>query len=176
MAESALSSEVTATTVLPAPSGLSSSYSDGTISLSWTNNDDSSDGGLEVERSTDGGSTWSTLASGLATTTTSYDDTSVSTDSTYDYRVTRNTDHATATSGTTTVQTLNQIGTAQIDKSGTTLDVPIYSQDSLDATWLRVRLSDGTVGVLRPIDKTGEPFRTQKDSTVYGIETEQSLG
>jgi hypothetical protein len=172
MAESDLSSEVNATTVLPAPSNVSGSFSSGSISISWTNNDDSSDGGIDVERSSDGGSTWSDVTTGLAPSTTSYDDLSITSGESYQYRIERNTDHATATSSPSgTIQTLNQIGTARIDNAGTTLNVPVYSTDTVSETWLRVELSDGTVGALRPLAKSGEPLRAEKDGTVYGIET-----
>lgn len=50
MAESDLSSEVNATTVLPAPSNVDATYSGGDVDVTWTNNDDSSDGGIDVER------------------------------------------------------------------------------------------------------------------------------
>jgi hypothetical protein len=174
MAESDLSSEVNATTVLPEPSNVSGSFSSGTISVSWTNNDDSTDGEIDVERSSDGGATWSNVTTGLAPSTTSYDDSSVTAGESYQYRLERNTDHATATSSPSgTIQTLNQIGTARIDNTGTTLDVPIYSTDTVSETWLRIELFDGTVGALRPVEKSGEPLRAEKDGTVHGIETKQ---
>jgi hypothetical protein len=102
MAESDLSTEVSATTELPSPSGLSASSPDGQteIDLSWTVNDNSSDGTIDVERSSDGGSTWANVTTGLSPSTNSYTDTSVSTGTTYKYRIERNTDHATATSET----------------------------------------------------------------------------
>jgi hypothetical protein len=50
MAESDLSNEVNATTVLPAPSNLSASVTNGDVTLSWVNNDDSTDGGIDIER------------------------------------------------------------------------------------------------------------------------------
>lgn len=106
MAESDLSSEVAATTVLPAASGVSATEnSNGNIDLSWTVNDDSPDGGQDIERSSDGGSTWTDVATGLGDDTTSYTDTSVSEGVTYEYRVERNTDHATTTSSTVSVTT-----------------------------------------------------------------------
>jgi hypothetical protein len=100
MAESVLSSEVAPTTVLPAASNLSATANNSNIDLSWSNNDDSPDGGIDVERSTDGFLTVTTVVSGLSTSTTSYTDSSVSQGETYAYRIERNTDHATATSGT----------------------------------------------------------------------------
>lgn len=89
----------------------------------------------------------------------------------YEYRIERNTNHAEATSSATTVVT--SIGEARIDKSGTTLRVPIYDPSTITDNWLRVRVGD-TVGVLRPIDKTGEPLRSKNPSdTIVGVETRQ---
>jgi len=172
MAESPISAEVNATTVLPAPSSLSATVnSNNNVDLSWTNNDDSSDGGIDVERSTDGFSTVNTVASGLATTATSHTDTTVSEGVEYRYRIERNTDHATATSGTTTV--VIPIAEARIDNAGTTLKVPIYDPSTISDDWLRVRVS-GSVGVLRPVSKSGEPLRARSPSnTIVGVKTIQ---
>jgi hypothetical protein len=51
MSESALSIEVSATTVLPAPSNVSASVnSNNNVDVAWTNNDDSTDGSIDVKR------------------------------------------------------------------------------------------------------------------------------
>jgi len=87
------------------------------VEITWTNNDDSPDGGIDVERSANGGS-WSTIASNLPPTTTSYTDTNTSGDATYDYRIERNTDHTTVTSGTTTiVKKTSNAGTTSLQGS-----------------------------------------------------------
>lgn len=100
---SSTSAEAASTTSLPAPSNTSTStVSADQVDISWTNNDDSSDGNIDVERSS-GGSAWTTAASGLVTTTTSYTDSSVSGGTDYQYRIERNTDHASSTSGTASV-------------------------------------------------------------------------
>lgn len=171
MAESDLSTEVNATTILPAATGLSMSESNGVVDLSWTNNDDSSDGDIEVERSTDGFSTVNTVASGLAITATSYTDTTASEGVIYEYRVERNTDHATETSSAKKI--ITSIGEARIDKSGTALRVPIYDPSTITDNWLRVRLN-GSVGVLRPVSESGETLRARSPSdTIVGVETRQ---
>mgnify|MGYP002761563619 CR=1 FL=1 len=103
--DSDLSNEIDAVTVLPAASNASASANNGNVDLSWTNNDSSSDGGIRIDVSTDGGSTYNELASGLAPNTSTYTHTSSSYGNTYTYRVVRITDHATATSGTATIQT-----------------------------------------------------------------------
>ena len=68
--------------------------------MNWSNNDDLSDGGIDVERSPDGGSTWNSVNTGLSTSTSSYTDNSGNSGTTYSYRIERNTDHASATSNT----------------------------------------------------------------------------
>lgn len=119
MAESDLSSEVNATTILPAPTIGTPSYSNGEVTVPWTNNDDSPDGGIDVERSTDGFSTVTTVASGLSPSTESYTDTTVTEGMTYEYRIERNTDHATATSGTASVSTIQITATASAGVTAT---------------------------------------------------------
>jgi len=58
--ESNISNEATSVTVLPAPSSVSASYDSANdeVNISWTKADDSSDGSYTVQRSEDGGSTW----------------------------------------------------------------------------------------------------------------------
>lgn len=100
------SEEANATTILPSATNVSATTnSNNNVDLSWTNGDDSTDGGVDAERSSDGGSTWTDVTTGLAVTTESYTDTSVSVGTTYDYRIKRNTDHATTTGGPTTTKT-----------------------------------------------------------------------
>lgn len=73
------------------------------VEVTWTNNDDSPDGNIDIERSSDGGSSWTTIASGLSTSATSYTDSSVSSGTDYQYRIERNTGHASSTSGAASV-------------------------------------------------------------------------
>ncbi len=74
-----------------APTGLSASpASSSQINLSWTaplNNGGSSIMGYKIERSTDGGSTWSTIKPNTGTTGTVYFDTGLTAGKTYTYRV-----------------------------------------------------------------------------------------
>lgn len=99
MAESAPSTQVAVTSTLPAGTIGTVSESSGDIDVPWTKADDSTDGDWDVERSTDGGSSWNTITSGLSPSTTSYTDTTAQRGTTYVYRVERNTNHAEATSG-----------------------------------------------------------------------------
>ncbi|MDE1829726.1 MAG: fibronectin type III domain-containing protein [Thaumarchaeota archaeon] len=60
------------------------------IALSWTapsNNGGSSIIGYKIERSTDSGTTWSTVTSGTGSASTTYSDTGLSSSTTYTYRV-----------------------------------------------------------------------------------------
>lgn len=86
----------TFTTDLPEPSELLlDPVSD--LTLTWATNDNSPDGGIDVERSTDGFATVTTIASGLSPSTTTHTDTPPD-NTDYEYRVVRYTDHVTATS------------------------------------------------------------------------------
>lgn len=69
------------------------------IYLSWSNQDDSPDGTIAIERSSDDGSTWSDIATGIDPAKEFYVDSSVTSDNDYTYRIRRETDHVTATSG-----------------------------------------------------------------------------
>jgi len=102
MVESSLSSEVSAITILPAPSNLTATVNAGSVDLSWTNNDDSVDGNIIIQRSSDSGSTYTDAAT-IAYDATSYSETPPSGQPTYDYRVKRQTDHASTISNTVSV-------------------------------------------------------------------------
>src|SRR5574337_1362709 len=80
----------TVTTAPQPPTGLTaSSVSSSQINLSWTagNNGGSAITGYKIERSTDGGSTWSTISANTGSTATTYSDTGLVPDTTYTYRV-----------------------------------------------------------------------------------------
>jgi hypothetical protein len=97
--DSPLSSEVDATTDLPAPSGVSTSATSQTaIDVSWTTNDNSTDGDIEVL--VDGG-----VAAVVSRTATSHQVTGLSEATSYDIEISRVTPHATATSPTDTQYT-----------------------------------------------------------------------
>lgn len=127
MAESSLSNRVQTTTTLPAPSNLSATVNSSSVDLTWTNNDDSSDGSIDVYRSSDGGSSWSEISNNLSPNTSSFTDSSISAGNTYQYYVYRTTSHTNAQSSTITVETTAppsspQNLTASVSGSDITLD------------------------------------------------------
>src|SRR5438132_1980987 len=78
------------TTVPTAPTSLvANTVSSSQINLSWTapNNGGSAITGYKIERSADGGSTWSTLVANTGITGTTYSDTGLARTTTYTYRV-----------------------------------------------------------------------------------------
>src|SRR5207244_3378784 len=88
------SSTASATTLAVAPSpptGLAAtSVSSSQINLSWTapsDNGGSAITGYKIERSSDGGTTWTTLVANTGSTATSYSDTGLTRSTTYAYRV-----------------------------------------------------------------------------------------
>ena len=86
---------VSAVTILPRSEITSIDDSvGGELAVSWTKNDDSSNGSFEVERAPLVGRSWSTIATGLSTGTTSYTDTTINDATEYKYRITRDTGHA----------------------------------------------------------------------------------
>src|SRR5690348_12777603 len=87
---SALFAVGASTTAPQPPTGLTAgTISSSQINLSWTagNNGGSAIIGYEIERSTNGGSTWSTIQSNTGNTATTYSDTGLTSSTTYTYRV-----------------------------------------------------------------------------------------
>ncbi|WP_277540235.1 fibronectin type III domain-containing protein [Haloarcula laminariae] len=119
--------EVVQTTDLPAPEtpSLSASVED-EITLSWSLNDNSSDGSVEVYRSTDG-SVGALVGTVSDPGTTQYTDTGLSDGERYHYTLRRITDHASAESG--------QVNAVAVLPAPTDLSVSNVSAGSADLSW-----------------------------------------
>lgn len=82
------SSNDTGYTLPTSPTSLTATaVSSSQINLSWTAPSGNGTTGYKIERSTDGGSTWSTIKSNTGNTNTSYSDTGLAASTTYTYRV-----------------------------------------------------------------------------------------
>src|SRR5205085_8298927 len=88
---SSTASATTSSTAPQPPTGLTATtFSSSQINLSWTapsNNGGSAITGYEIERSTDGGTTWSAIVANTGSTVTIYSNTGLATNTTYTYRV-----------------------------------------------------------------------------------------
>lgn len=122
-----LSGEIYDTTPLPSPDGMTvtDSGTEDEITVSWNLNDDSTDGGVEVLRSTDG--TTGSVVATLASDAESYTDTGLLDGEEYHYTVRRNTDHASADS--------SQVSSVTILPAPTTLTVDTTRDTEADISW-----------------------------------------
>lgn len=102
MAESSLSNEVSDTTILPSPKIKANQFESGAVVIHFSPQDYVSGGNFTIERSTDGFSTVTTVAT-KDHIYNKYKDTNVSNGSTYEYRVKRDTGDKVSTSGTTSI-------------------------------------------------------------------------
>ncbi|MDE1815054.1 MAG: fibronectin type III domain-containing protein [Thaumarchaeota archaeon] len=105
---------VASTAVPSTPTGLSATAaSSSQINLSWTapsNNGGSAITGYEIQRSTNGGSTWSTIVPNTGTTGTIYSDTGLSSSTTYTYQVSAINSVGTSSPSNTASATTNSSG------------------------------------------------------------------
>ena len=144
-------------TIPQPPTGLTATASSSSqIDLSWnapTNNGGSTITGYMIERSTDGGTSWSTVQSNIGSTSTTYSDTGLAHSTTYTYRV----------------STINSVGTSSPSNtaSATTFNVIPSSPTDLTATaqLLKINLS-----WTAPSDNGGTPI------TGYMIERSTDSG
>src|SRR5207245_887250 len=97
------------------PTGLTATaVSSSQINLSWTapgNNGGSAITGYKIERSTDGGTTWSIIVCSTGYTTTTYSDTGLSPSTTYTYRVSAINSVGTSSPSNTTSATTSSVTT-----------------------------------------------------------------
>ncbi|HYL65699.1 MAG TPA: fibronectin type III domain-containing protein [Nitrosopumilaceae archaeon] len=113
--------------------GISSSQ----INLSWTapsNNGGSAITGYKIERSTDSGTTWSTVQSNTANTATTYSDTGLAATTTYTYRVSAINSVGTSSPSNTASATTGTTSTAPQPPTGLTATAASSSQINLSWT------------------------------------------
>jgi|SRR5690242_613028 YVTN family beta-propeller protein len=136
--ESSQSNEASATPTMPItspqpPTGLTAtSASTSQINLSWitpTNNGGSAIIGYMIERSTDNGSSWSTVQSNTGSTATTYNDTGLASSTTYTYRV----------------SAVNSVGSSQPSNTASATTNAVTQPPPVGITLNNVQSTSGTV-------------------------------
>jgi len=141
MSERNISTEVNSVTSLPAPTNLSISISS-TIDITWKNNDNSSDGGVFVERSDDGGSTFSSISDSLSVGTTSYQDDIPTEQDSATYRIVRSTDHKTSRSNSVSVDIVQPPESLSVDNISNTSATVSWNDINNNEDGYRVLISE----------------------------------
>ncbi|MGI0094713.1 MAG: fibronectin type III domain-containing protein [Nitrosotalea sp.] len=120
------------------PTGLTASaISTSQINLSWTapsNNGGSAITGYKIERSTDSGTTWSTLVANSASTSTTYSDTGLAASTTYTYRVSAINSVGTG-SPSNTASATTQSAQATVPQPPTSLTATSISTSQINLSW-----------------------------------------
>ncbi|WP_135830631.1 fibronectin type III domain-containing protein [Halorussus halobius] len=159
-----LSSEVATTTELPAASGLSLDTAiEDEIALSWTRNDNSSDGSWEIYRSTDG-SLGTEITGGLSPDTTSFTDTGLLDGERYYYTVRRVTGHA-STDGP-------QANAITVLPAPTEFTVSNVTDTTADYAWTATHDHGETRVEYRPTTPNGEPDEDWQEHETVSRDTE----
>src|SRR2546430_6988032 len=131
---STTASATTVAVVPSAPTGLTATAaSSSQINLSWTapNNGGSAITGYKIERSTDGGSTWSTVVPNSGSTATAYSDTGLSAGTSYTYKVSAiNAVGVSSPSSNTSATTL-----AVLPSPPTGLTTTVASSSQINLSW-----------------------------------------
>src|SRR2546422_74246 len=137
---------VVAQTAPGIPTGLkatTASYS--SIVLSWTappNNGGSAITGYKIERSVDGGTSWSTIAANTGSTATTYSDNGLAPSTTYTYRVSAINSVGTSSPSNTASATTSSNGTAQATLAVKSVDL---SGNSFAGMWTTIQSGGTTV-------------------------------
>lgn len=145
-ASATTSSTTTVPTVSQPPIGLAASVvSSSQINLSWTtpsNNGGSAITGYKIDRSINGGSSWGTLVSNTGSTTTTYSNTALVSNTAYAYRVS-----AINSVGTSAVSNTASGTTLTVSSSGT-VSITVNSANlagvSFTGMWVELHASNGT--------------------------------
>src|SRR5207245_209698 len=137
------------TAIVPQPpTGLTATtVSTSQINLSWTapaNNGGSVITGYKIERSTNGGTTWSTIESNTASTATTFSDTGLTASTTYMYRVSAiNSVGTSSPSNTASATTSSIIDTAPGSPTG--LTATTVSSSQINLSWTAPANNGGSV-------------------------------
>jgi hypothetical protein len=145
-ASNTTSATTTAVATAPqAPTGLgTTAISSSQINLSWTasNNGGSAITGYKIDRSTDAGTTWSTIIANTASTSTTYSNTGLAASTSYMYRVS-----AINAIGTSPVSNTASATTSAVS-SGGTVSITVNSVNlagvSFSGMWVELHASNGT--------------------------------
>jgi hypothetical protein len=129
------------------PTNLSAtSASSSQINLSWSapnNNGGSPITGYEIERSTDSGSTWSTIVSNSASSSTTYSDTGLAANTSYLYRVSAINSVGTSSPSNTSSATTGTMATAPQPPTG--LAANTISSSQINLSWTAPSNNGGSV-------------------------------
>lgn len=176
VAELASANGASTTTVPGSPTGLSATASSSSqINLGWTapsNNGGSAINGYKIERSTDSGSTWSSLVSNTGSTSTAFSDSGLAASTAYTYRVSAinsvgtSTPSATA-SATTSASAPSTIVSLAVDSSK-------LSGAQFSGMWVELHAANGT---LLQTGYTPVTFSVQSGSTyvVYAADYNRTI-
>jgi len=126
-------------TVPSTPSGLTAiTVSSSQINLSWTapsNNGGSAITGYQIQRSTDGGSTWSTIISNTVSTSTTYSDTGLVAGTTYTYQVSAINSVGTGSPSNSAFATTSDNTTATVPSAPTGLVAKSIGHSKVSLSW-----------------------------------------
>src|SRR5205085_6791954 len=135
---SSTASATTSSTAPQPPTGLTTTtFSSSQINLSWTapsNNGGSAITGYKIERSADGGTTWSAIVANTGSTGTTYSNTGLATNTTYTYRVSAINSVGTSSPSNTASATTSATATAPQPPTGLTATATSSSQINLSWT------------------------------------------
>lgn len=148
--ESSLSNEDNAITVLPTTNPSLDTSVEDEITISWTKQDDSSDGNWEIYKSEDG-TLGTEITAGLTPSTSSYTDGSLEDGEKFYYTLRRNTDHTSA-DGTQKSGITVLPGASAVSLDASVEDEITVSwtrnDDTGDGEWEVYASTDGTLGTL----------------------------
>src|SRR5438445_592157 len=127
----------TASTIPAAPTSLvANTVSSSQINLSWsapTNNGGSAITGYKIDRSTDGGSTWSAIVSSTGSTATTYSNTGLAPSTTYTYRVSAI--NSVGTSSPSNTESVHTQSASTIPAAPTSLVANTVSSSQINLSW-----------------------------------------